>query len=98
MDTEQCEEWLQEYTFELNNLLADRQKRMPLPKLHPAYADVAAINHQSDPYFKQDEVILARITDFVNYVEHFHMTNKQVTFKSMLNLYLGTDWMIEISA
>ena len=89
MDTELCEEWLQEYTKELNNILADKQRQMPTPKTHPGYADVAAINHQSNPYFKQNEVILARITDFINYVEHFHMVNKQVTLKSLLNLYLG---------
>ena len=88
MNTEQCEEWLQQYTLELNNALAEKQRLMPTPKTHPSYSNVAAINHQSNPYFKQKEVILARVTDFVNYVEHFHMMNKQVTFKSLLNLYL----------
>ena len=89
MNTEVCEEFLQQYTLELNNILAEKQQRMPLPKLHRAYSDLAAINHQSNPFFQQDEVIMARITDLVNYIEHFHMTSKKVTLKTLLCLYLG---------
>ena len=89
MDTEQCEELLREYTVELHNILAEKQRRMVQPKLHRAYSDLAAINHQVNPFFQQHEVILARITDFVNYVEHFHMTGKQVCLKALLNFYLG---------
>ena len=89
MDTELCEEYLRQYTVELNNILAGRQQQMPQPKLHRAYSDVAAINHQRNPDFLQNEVILARITDFVNYIEHFHMTGKHISLKSLLSLYLG---------
>ena len=88
MDTETCEELLQQYTIELNNIFAERQRRMPTPKLHRAYSDLAMINQQSDPNFNQDEVIMSRIMDLVNYVEHFHMTGKQITLRSLLSLYL----------
>lgn len=77
MDTEQCEDLLQQYTIELNNILAEKQRQMVLPKLHRAYSNLAAINHQTNPDFQQNEVILARITDLVNYIEHFHMTGKK---------------------
>ena len=89
MDTEQCEEWLQQYTIEIHNVLAERQKRMATPKLHRGYSDLAMINQQLDPRFDQNEIILSSIKDFVNYIEHFHMTNKQVTLKTLLSLYLG---------
>ena len=89
MDTEHCEELLREYTVELHNIFADRQQRMPTPKLHRAYSDLASINQQLDPNFDQDEVILSRITELVNYVEHFHLIEKRVTMKSLLSLYLG---------
>ena len=89
MDTETCEEWLREYTRELNNIFADRQRRMPIPKLHRAYSDLAMINQQSDPNFDQEEVIMSRIMDLVNYVEHFHMTGKKITLRSLLSLYLA---------
>ena len=92
MDTEQCEELLREYTEELHNIFADRQQRMPTPKLHRAYSDLASINQQFDPNFNQEEVILTRITELVNYVEHFHLIEKRVTLKSLLSLYLGTDF------
>ena len=89
MDTETCEEYLQRYTVELNNILAEKQRHMVQPKLHRAFSDLAAINHQTNPFFQQNEVILARITDLVNYIEHFHMTGKQVCLKALLNFYLG---------
>ena len=89
MDTETCEEYLQFYTQELNNILATKQRLMPQPKLHRGYSDLAAINHQTDPAFAQTDVILARITDWVNYVEHFHMTGRRISLKSLLSLYLG---------
>ena len=89
MDTEECELWLREYTKELNNVLAERQSRMIQPKLHRAYSDLAMINQQTDVNFNQNETILTRITDFVNYVEHFHVTTKQITLKSLLCLYIG---------
>ena len=89
MDTEKCEDWLQQYTIELNNILADKQRQMLQPKLHRAYSNLAAINHQSNPNFQQNEIILARITDFVNYVEHFHMIGKKVCLKALLNFYVG---------
>lgn len=88
MDTEQCEELLRDYTVDLHNIFADRQQRMPTPKLHRAYSDLASINQQIDPNFDQEDVILTRITDLVNYVEHFHMLEKRLTLRSLLSLYL----------
>ena len=96
MDTEQCEELLQQYTVELNNILAEKQRQMIRPKLHRAYSDLAAINHQANPQFKQDDIILARITDLVNYIEHFHMTGKKVCLKALLNFYIGKDYLTNI--
>ena len=89
MDTEECEHWLRQYTIELHNILAERQNRMVQPQLHRGYSGLAMINQQTDPNFNQNDTILSRITDLVNYVEYFHITGKQVTLKSLLCLYLG---------
>ena len=89
MDTEECEHWLREYTIDLNNVLAERQARMIQPKLHRSYSDLAMINQQMDANFNQEDIILTRITDLVNYVEHFHITTRQITLKSLLCLYIG---------